>query len=752
MITNLRSQFSSLKSRLRRGFTLIELMVVISITAALGVLGMAGFSSYNQVQVLQTSASGVVSMLNLAKSRAQSQVKPSGLCPGTSKLDGYVVKVIPGSNDTPGNYSLWLRCSGLDVRVDGQDRKLPSDLNFFSYTSLFFPVREGGTRTPDNIVICNSGGKARTITVNSLGGVSVQSSACSYSPVMTPMPTAPLTPSITPTLSPVCSDTWVQKANFPGGASTTSRTGFSIGNKGYIALGAPESKVWEYDPSSLANGKDANGNPKGIWMQNTTLAYAYVPSAGFSIGNKGYVQMGPDQCAFNGTGCNWTYRGFYEYDQPNNVWAKKAGFQANANLDLQVGFSIGNKGYIGTGWGFDGENNVTLKSFKEYDPDSNTWTAKTDIPIARGEAVGFSIDTDNDGIPDKGYIGTGGNGGAWCTGTKSDFWRYDPVSNTWANRAPFGGGKRERAVGFSIGNRGYIGTGSSYEPDGGGGYNCVYFDDFYEYNPDSNLWTPKANFPGGKTWNAVGFSIGNKGYILNMTSKALYEYCPTFIPPSPTPVPPSPTPGPLVLSLSRARTFPLDCGNCGWNVMLYDIKSQQLQQDARYGGAFTFINNTFEFNPGDEGFILYVRELTGSNATTIYGPYLLINQNTPTSGNHAWDNATGKLSGIPSVDMPNTANGCLLNGTINGCGFVLNASGSGYVGVCTISIINSQVADANDWCKYFKTISVFPFGGYANPTYPGAPPPITPTPPSGSINIKATMIQSGQNVSEWMKY
>ena len=40
-----------------------------------------------------------------------------------------------------------------------------------------------------------------------------------------------------------------------------------------------------------------------------------------------------------------------------------------------------------------------------------------------------------------------------------DFWEYDPTANTWTQKADFGGTARKNAVGFSIGTKGYIGTG-----------------------------------------------------------------------------------------------------------------------------------------------------------------------------------------------------------------------------------------------------------------------------------------------------
>ena len=85
-----------------------------------------------------------------------------------------------------------------------------------------------------------------------------------------------------------------------------------------------------------------------------------------------------------------------------------------------------------------------------------------------------------------------------------DFWEYDPAANTWTQKADFGGGTRSQAVGFSIGNKGYIGTGKE---------DWAYKRDFWEYDPATDTWTQKADFGGTARCDAVGFSIGNKGYL-----------------------------------------------------------------------------------------------------------------------------------------------------------------------------------------------------------------------------------------------
>ena len=160
-----------------------------------------------------------------------------------------------------------------------------------------------------------------------------------------------------------------------------------------------------------------------------------------------------------------------------------------------VGFSLGNYGYIGTGVDTNGNH---LADFWQYDPSSNTWTQKANFAGgAREGAVGFSIGT-------KGYIGTGFDGNNYY----DDFWEYSPSTNSWIQKANYAGSLRAYAAGFSIGNKGYIGTGK--EP-------TVTFisHDLWEWDQATNSWTLQDSLGdiGNSRYYAVGFAIGTKGYI-----------------------------------------------------------------------------------------------------------------------------------------------------------------------------------------------------------------------------------------------
>jgi len=271
-------------------------------------------------------------------------------------------------------------------------------------------------------------------------------------------------------------DTWTQKADY-GGTSSNAQTGLSIGEKGYVWERSTK-LFWEYDPA-------ADG-----WSQKTAFEGTIKSAAvGFSIDSKGYMGTG-----LNGSTCMTE---FWEYDPSidvNGTWTQKTDFTGNARY-ATVAFSIGSKGYIGTGY----DNTSYKNDFWEYDPAGDAWTQMADFGgVARGYAVGFSIDS-------LGFIGTGSSS-TLSEGTTyyKDFWEYDPAENVWTQRADFGGPEREWAVGFAIDNKGYIGTGHAASGA---------LKDFWEYDPGTDTWISKTAFGGDARYAAVAFVVGSKGYI-----------------------------------------------------------------------------------------------------------------------------------------------------------------------------------------------------------------------------------------------
>lgn len=263
-------------------------------------------------------------------------------------------------------------------------------------------------------------------------------------------------------------------------------------------------------PLFVSCDKEEEDQMVGNWVELSDFdGLPRADAVGFSIGTKGYI----------GTGYNGESRlnDFWEYDPGRNAWTQKADFPGAARNGA-VGFSTNTKGYIGTG--YDGKDR--LKDFYEYDPGSNTWTQKADFGgTARYGAVAISINN-------KGYVGTGNDGSFM-----KDNWEYDPTTDAWTQKTSIGGSKRQDATGFTINGKGYIVTGID---------NGVQQTDLWEYDPGTDLWAKKRAitnltdevFDDEYTTIAgvgkVGFSIGSKGYLATggqTTGVNLWEYDPS---------------------------------------------------------------------------------------------------------------------------------------------------------------------------------------------------------------------------------
>ncbi len=241
------------------------------------------------------------------------------------------------------------------------------------------------------------------------------------------------------------------------------------------------------------------------WAQKSDFGgIARYGAVSFSIGDKGYVGTG------FGSG---RHKDFWEYDPVTDTWAQKTDFGGTGRF-LAVGFSIADKGYIGTG-----DDVTAANDFWEFNPLTNVWTQKASMPgPGRIGAVGFNIGS-------KGYIGTGKLLDIAQT-RLSDFWEYDPSLDTWTQKSNIGSVGRSYASGFGLGSKGYIGTGYTVI-----GINAVLLKDFQEYNPQTDVWTVKANFGGVARFGAIGCSNGSSGFIglgdiSGGYSKDFWEYNP----------------------------------------------------------------------------------------------------------------------------------------------------------------------------------------------------------------------------------
>lgn len=237
------------------------------------------------------------------------------------------------------------------------------------------------------------------------------------------------------------------------------------------------------------NGDDGDDDDlDGNWVKRSTFNEEARSSAtAFTIGNKGYMGTGYDGDDY--------YADFWSYDMETNSWQQLSDFPG-IERSSATAFTIGTTGYMGTG--YNGDSNEELDDFYSYNTLTNSWTAIASFGgTARYGAVGFGSDS-------FGYVGTGYDGS-----DKKDFWKYNPVTDTWEEIFGFGGDKRREGTTFTIGSDVYLVSGVS---------NGIYEEDFWVFNLDTETWTALEDIDEDdddyiQRSNAVGFTINGKGYI-----------------------------------------------------------------------------------------------------------------------------------------------------------------------------------------------------------------------------------------------
>lgn len=125
-------------SNWQKGFTLLELIVAISIVAILSVIGIASFVDFSKKQTLSSAALDVETTLKGARSRAQSQVKPQACDDAGSSLNGYRVTF------TNESYYVEVVCEPNSF-PDGEEKDLPPNISITQggNSSYLFRVLNG---------------------------------------------------------------------------------------------------------------------------------------------------------------------------------------------------------------------------------------------------------------------------------------------------------------------------------------------------------------------------------------------------------------------------------------------------------------------------------------------------------------------------------------------------------------------------------------------------------------------------------
>ena len=188
----------------------------------------------------------------------------------------------------------------------------------------------------------------------------------------------------------------------------------------------------------------------------------------------------------------------WQYDPALDVWSQKANLPGAARRDA-VGFAIAGKGYVVAG--IDNDESLMgnlLSDLWQYDPVLNSWVQKANFPGNSGMGIYFSTAFT---IDSKGYLCCGKKG---PNSYSNELWEYKPSIDQWTQRASFPGGVRYQLASFSIGYDGYVGLGATQD---------IFKRDFWKYSPGTNSWTQIADLPGNERGSASTFSVGGRGFV-----------------------------------------------------------------------------------------------------------------------------------------------------------------------------------------------------------------------------------------------
>jgi N-acetylneuraminic acid mutarotase len=148
----------------------------------------------------------------------------------------------------------------------------------------------------------------------------------------------------------------------------------------------------------------------------------------------------------------------------------------------------------------------------EYDTSTDSWTQKSDFPgTARVNVVACTID-------EKAYVGLGGNTAYYTDNRCADFYEYDPQADTWTRKADFPGLGRNSLTYAVV-------DGCLYTTLGFSDVNRCH--ETYRYDPKTDVWTELERVP--VTYSAAaGFGLNKSFYAgtgyNGFNQKEFYRY------------------------------------------------------------------------------------------------------------------------------------------------------------------------------------------------------------------------------------
>jgi len=241
--------------------------------------------------------------------------------------------------------------------------------------------------------------------------------------------------------------------------------------------------------------------------------YSYMRIMGISVKGKGYL-------------CSPASEKMFQYNPTNDEWSQ---IITNYPFNMVDGITMvvchDTLSYL-CGYDYTGSVRDGLYTFKD---DSKLWTKVSSFPNYRsGEGMAFVLKNMiyygardfNKCDPGNSYSWTkvanlpysinrncatyfSMNEKGYILYNNNELWMYDPDTDLWTKKGNFPGPSRTAACSFIIGDKAFVGMGSGTNDE---------LSDIWRYDFLADSWTKVADIP-GKRSAAAGFTINGKAYI-----------------------------------------------------------------------------------------------------------------------------------------------------------------------------------------------------------------------------------------------